>query len=135
VEQGQAQKPNPLEPKGYTYEPEGRRDPFVSLVRGGGDTGSTAVAAGAKPPGLAGMATAELALTGTITGASGGWVAQFRGVDKKTYLAQAGDKLLDGTIASVSKGTVVIQQQVNDPLSLATQREVRKVLRETEEAK
>jgi hypothetical protein len=131
--QGQTAKPSPLEPQGYTYEAEGRRDPFISLVRGGEDSPGTPP--GERPPGLAGMATAELALSGTIRGRTREWMAIVQGVDKKTYLAKAGDKLFDGEVRTVTADSMVILQNVNDPLSLQTQREVRKVLRQTEEAK
>jgi hypothetical protein len=46
-----------------------------------------------------------------------------------------GDRLLDGTVRTITQDEMVLQQQVNDPLSLEKQREVRKVLRQTEEAK
>jgi hypothetical protein len=48
---------------------------------------------------------------------------------------RTGDRLLDGTVRAITQSAVVILQQVNDPLSLEKQREVRKVLRQTEEAK
>ena len=38
----------------------------------------------------------------------------------------------DGTIRTISQNDLVIVQQVNDPLSLEKQREVRKVLRQIE---
>ena len=128
-----AAKPSPLEPQGYVYEPGGRRDPFVSLVRRGEDSAS--VPPGSRPSGLAGLATSEVALRGTMQGRDRGWVAIVQGVDKKSYLAKAGDKLFDGTVRSVTPDSMVILQTVNDPLRLETQREVRKVLRQTEEAK
>jgi Tfp pilus assembly protein PilP len=128
-----AAKPSPLEPQGFAYEPEGRRDPFVSLVRRGEE--SAGVPPGARPPGLAGLATSELALRGTIQGQDRKWIAILQGVDKKSYLAKPGDKLLDGTVRTVTADSMVILQQVNDPLTLETQREVRKVLRQTEEAR
>jgi hypothetical protein len=62
-------------------------------------------------------------------------VGILQGVDSKTYIVRAGDRLLDGTIRSISADSLVILQQVNDPLSLEKQREVRKLLRQTEEAK
>jgi len=58
-----------------------------------------------------------------------------QGSDNKTYIVRAGDKLLDGTIRTINPDSVVIAQQVTDPLSLVKQREVRKVLRQTEEGK
>jgi len=45
---------------------------------------------------------------------------------------RAGDKLFDGTVRTISQNDMVILQQVNDPLSLEKQREVRKVLRQAE---
>ena len=59
------QKPDAVEPQGFTYNPDGRRDPFVSLLRRGAD--SAAAAAIARPAGLAGLGTAEVSLRGTIT--------------------------------------------------------------------
>ena len=58
-----------------------------------------------------------------------------QGVDSKTYIVRSGDKLLDGTVRTITADAMVILQQVNDPLSLEKQREVRKLLRQTEEAK
>lgn len=121
-----------LEPQGFTYNPEGRRDPFVSLLRRGADTQHQA--AGSRPSGLAGLETGEVALKGTLQSGSG-YVAILQGADSKSYLARAGDKLLDGTIRAITQNAMVILQEVNDPLSLEKEREVRKVLRQTEEAK
>ena len=122
----------PLEPQGYTYDPHGRRDPFVSLLRRGSEVprapGSN------RPNGLAGLETSEVTLKGTIA-TQGTYVGILQGSDSKTYIVRAGDKLLDGTIRVISPDSMVIAQQVSDPLSLEKQREVRKLLRQTEEAK
>jgi Tfp pilus assembly protein PilP len=121
----------PIEPPGFTYNPEGRRDPFVSLVRRGATTTRTGVSAAARPGGLAGLETAEVNLRGTVRSREG-FVAILQGADQKTYIVRAGDKLLDGTVRTISQNDMVILQQVNDPLSLEKQREVRKVLRQAE---
>ena len=121
-----------LEPQGYTYDPAGRRDPFVSLMRRGSDTQKPTL--GARPPGLSGLETSEVTLKGTVA-SQGGFVGIVQGVDSKTYIVKAGDKLLDGTIRTITQDSMVITQQVTDPLSLEKQREVRKMLRQTEEAK
>ena len=121
-----------LEPQGYTYSPDGRRDPFVSLLRRGGDTQKPTF--GARPAGLSGLETSEITLKGTIA-SQGSFVGILQGVDSKTYIVKAGDRLLDGTIRTITQDSMVITQQVTDPLSLEKQREVRKVLRQTEEAK
>jgi type IV pilus assembly protein PilP len=123
---------NALQPSGYTYNPEGRRDPFVSLVRRGAESPGTAPAV--RPTGLSGLATSEVSLRGTLKGRDG-FVAMVQGADNKTYLVRAGDRLLDGTIRTITADTMVILQRVSDPLSVETEREVRKVLRQTEEAK
>ena len=120
------------EPQGYTYNADGRRDPFVSLLRRGSD--SQKLPDGARPPGLAGFGTGEVTLKGTLQGREG-WVAILQGADSKSYLVKPGDKLLDGTIRTITADAVIILQQVNDPLSLQKQREVRKTLRQAEEAK
>jgi Tfp pilus assembly protein PilP len=121
------------EPQGFTYNPEGRRDPFVSLIRRGG-TGLTPTIGSARPAGLSGLETAEVTLKGTIQSQTG-YVGILLGADNKTYIVRVGDKLLDGTVRAITQNAMVILQQVNDPLSLEKQREIRKVLRQTEEAK
>jgi Tfp pilus assembly protein PilP len=122
----------PLEPQGYTYDPQGRRDPFISLLRRGSDV--PRAAGGNRPNGLAGLETSEVTLKGTIA-TQGAYVGILQGSDNKTYIVRAGDKLLDGTIRVINPESMVIAQQVTDPLSLEKQREVRKVLRQTEEGK
>jgi Tfp pilus assembly protein PilP len=114
---------------GFTYDPEGRRDPFVSLVRRGTATRDGTL--GARPAGLAGLEVAEVTLRGTVRSREG-FVAILQGVDQRTYIVRAGDKLFDGTVRTISQNEMVIVQQVNDPLSLEKQREVRKVLRQAE---
>lgn len=121
--------PSPIEPPGFTYSPEGRRDPFVSLLRRG--TATRAGTIGVRPAGLAGLEVAEVTLRGTVRSPEG-FLAILQGADQKTYIVRAGDKLLDGTVRTISQIDMVILQQVNDPLSLAKLREVRKVLRQAE---
>ena len=124
-----ADQPPSTESAGFTYSPEGRRDPFVSLVgRGAGTLGGSI---GARPAGLAGLEVAEVTLRGTVRSRDG-FVAMLQGADQRTYIVRVGDTLFDGVVQSISQEDMVILQQVNDPLSLASQREVRKVLRPTE---
>jgi Tfp pilus assembly protein PilP len=118
-----------IEPAGFTYSPEGRRDPFVSLIRRGGLAAGGGI--GPRPAGLAGLAVAEVTLRGTMRGREG-FVGVLQGADQRTYIVRAGDRLFDGTIRTISQNDMVIVQQVNDPLSLEKQREVRKMLRQVE---
>lgn len=122
----------PAEPQGFTYNAEGRRDPFVSLLRRGADPRNGV--GGNRPSGLPGLSISEVSLKGTVA-TRGGFVAILQGVDNKTYIVRSGDKLFDGIIRSISQDAIVLLQQVNDPLSRDKQLEVRKVLRQTEEAK
>jgi Tfp pilus assembly protein PilP len=126
---GREAAPPPIEPPGFTYNPERRRDPFVSLLRRGTATGGGT--AGARAAGLAGLEVAEVTLRGTVRSREG-FVAILQGADQRTYIVRAGDKLFDGTVRTISQNDMVILQQVNDPLSLDKQREVRKVLRQAE---
>ena len=77
------------QPQGFTYNAEGRRDPFVSLLRRGGDSGSPL---GQRPAGLSGLLSSEVSLRGVIQGQTG-FVGMLLGVDQKTYIVRAGDML------------------------------------------
>jgi type IV pilus assembly protein PilP len=120
----------PAAPEPYSYDPAGRRDPFVSLL----SRGMEPVPGGRRLTGLAGLATGELIVRGVLH-SRGAYVAMVAGPDGKTYSARANDRLLDGVIRSVTPQGIIIMQDVNDPLSLVKQREVRKGLRTAEDAK
>jgi Tfp pilus assembly protein PilP len=112
----------------YTYEPAGRRDPFVSLLSRGIESGT------GKLTGLSNLPTSELVLRGVMQSRNT-YVALLSGPDGKTYSAHVNDRLLDGVIRSVTPQGIVIMQDVNDPLSLVKQREVRKGLRTADDGK
>jgi Tfp pilus assembly protein PilP len=83
---------------------------------------------GSRPQGLAGLSASEVALKGTLNSRTG-FVALVQGADNRTYIVRPGDKLLDGTIQTITEEAMVILQQVDDPLSLQKERAVRKSLR------
>jgi Tfp pilus assembly protein PilP len=122
----------PLEPQGFDYDPENRRDPFVSLVRRGTDVERSTP--GTRGPGLGGLETSEVTLKGTVHSGDG-YLAIVAGADNRTYIVHVGDRLLDGTIRAITPTAMLILQQVSDPLSLDKQREVRKTIRQADEAK
>jgi Tfp pilus assembly protein PilP len=111
-------------PTAYSYDPEGRRDPFVSLVGRGTDPKRT----GERAPGIPGLLVSEVTVKGTMRGRSG-YIAMIQASDNKTYIVRAGDRLMDGTVKAVTEDGVVFSQDVNDPLSLVKQREVAKRVR------
>lgn len=109
----------------YRYQPEGRRDPFISLLARGSDPGS----ATNRPPGVPGLLINEVIVKGIVRDRAG-FIAMVQGPDTtKTFIVRAGEKLMDGTVKSITVDTVVFSQDVNDPLSLVKQREVRKTVR------
>jgi Tfp pilus assembly protein PilP len=126
---GQPEKPPP--PDVFSYNPEGRRDPFVSLMFRGGDPKPTRES---RPDGLPGMLISEIVLRGILKDKTG-FVAMVSGPDNKTHIIRGNDKVFDGTVKAITADSVIFSQDVNDPLSLVKQREVRKYLRATQEGK
>jgi len=114
----------------YSYQTEGRRDPFLSLLGTGGETHVVSK----KGEGPAGMTVSEVTVRGIVL-SRGSLIAMITGPDNKTYLVHQGDKFADGTIKNITPQGLIILQEVNDPLSLVKQREIRKLLRSIEDAK
>ena len=133
----QAQPPAPppatpveAPPDNYTYDPQGRRDPFVTPL----GTGVAERAVSKRGAGPAGMATADISVRGVME-SRGAFIALIKGADARTYVVRAGDRLLDGVVKSVGPDGLTVVQDVNDPLSLVKTREVRKPLRSKEDGK
>jgi len=100
-----------LQPSGFTYNAEGRRDPFVALF---GNTGKEAAGTTApvRAEGVAGIGTDELSVKGIML-SQGKYVAMVSGPAGKVYTVHPGDRLADGTIRGITPQFVVILQQVN----------------------
>ena len=120
--------PKPPAPENYAYDPAGRRDPFTNLLGAGSGPASR------KGEGAAGIAVAEISVRGVMQSRSG-LIAMVQGPDNKTYIVHQGDKLLDGSIKTITAQGLIIEQDVNDPLSVVKQREVRRLLRGLEDPK
>ena len=133
---GQGAKPakapeaGPTPAEGYTYQAEGRRDPFMNLLGTGNETRPGVK----RTEGPTGLTVGEISVRGVLE-TRGALIAMIEGPDKKTYVVHTGDKFLDGTIRSITPQGLVIVQEVNDPLSLVKQREIHKLLRSLESAK
>jgi Tfp pilus assembly protein PilP len=110
-----------------SYNPEGRRDPFVSLLGRGQDPRK----AGERAAGVPGLLISEVTVKGIVRDRAG-FIAMIQGPDNKTYIVRAGDKLMDGAVKSINQDGVIFSQDVKDPLSLVKQREVPKRVRATE---
>jgi Tfp pilus assembly protein PilP len=118
------------EEEAFSYRAEGRRDPFLTLVR----RGTEGRLGGKRPEGVAGLAVAEITLKGVLA-SKGAYFGMIQGPDLRTYIVHPNDRLLDGTVKAITVDSIVIVQDVNDPLSLTKQREIRKTLRVAEEVK
>jgi Tfp pilus assembly protein PilP len=109
----------------YTYDGQGRRDPFVSLL----NRGDVMRPNGAiRPAGLQGLMVNEIVVKGILKTTTG-FIAVIQGADNRGYIVKQGDRLLDGSIKSIAQDAVVFSEDVNDPLSTVKQREVRKSIR------
>jgi type IV pilus assembly protein PilP len=132
---GQAAAPAPapapvVPPDPYSYNPDGRRDPFLSLLGAGAEKGPQTK----RGDGVAGMTVAEISVRGILQ-SRGTLIAMVQGPDNRTYMLRQGDRLADGAVQEVTTDGLVIMQEVNDPLSLVKQRMVRKPLRAQEDVK
>jgi type IV pilus assembly protein PilP len=116
-------------PGAYTYNPQGRRDPFVSLLKPVGPAGPTE-----RPHGMEGFLIQEVALKGIVK-TEGSFIAMLQGTDGKSYFCKVGQRLFDGQIVAMDKETVTFRQDVTDPLASVKTREVKKTLNSSEEAR
>ena len=135
-----ADKPDPIKaileqeiqpaPGSYTYNPQGRRDPFVSLFQ----PVSAEESKRAKKPGPEGFLIQEVALKGVVKTPEG-YTAMVLGPDGKSYFVKLGQRFYDGAVTAVDGSSVTFRQEVADPLSPVRMREVKKSLYTTEEAR
>jgi Tfp pilus assembly protein PilP len=116
-------------PGGYSYNGQGRRDPFMSLIRPvTADSGPRT-----RRPGVEGFLIQEVALRGILKNVDG-YLAFLEGADNKSYWARVGQRLFDGQIVAIDAATVTFKQEVTDPLSPVRSKEVKKTLYPSEEA-
>ena len=106
----------------YRYDPQGRRDPFQSLVGP-----APKLQPGQRPAGVPGFLIDEMKLQGVVKTRQG-LVAMINGPDNKGYLVHVGDKVLDGEVIRITTSSVVFRQEVNDPTRIERYREVVKDL-------
>lgn len=115
-------------PSNSTYEEDGRRDPFVSLI-------ATKKAANSARParvkaGLSGLALADVSVKGIVRQGAV-TLAVLEGPAGKSYVARSRDRLQDATVKAIDPEGVVFAQQVVDVTGEAHLRDVRKSLRQT----
>jgi Tfp pilus assembly protein PilP len=106
----------------YRYDPQGRRDPFRSLIGP-----SPKLEKGQRPEGVPGFLIDELKLQG-IFKTRQGLTAMVNGPDNKGYLVRQGDKTYDGEVIRITATSAVFRQEVNDPTRIERYREFVKEL-------
>lgn len=111
--------------RSYSYDPAGRRDPFRSLLSRPDNRNL-----GQRPPGVAGISIDDVVVQG-IWRTRGGFIAQVRATDNKSYLLRSGDLLYDGEVTRVAQNEVTFRQNLNDPQSVKPFRDVTKQLNVT----
>lgn len=110
--------------RGWTYDPQGRRDPFISLR----DRGTGQSTTQNRPPGLPGVTVGEIVIRGIVRSGNE-FIALVQSPDGRTFQLRRNARLFDGVVKQITIDAVVFTQQVNDPLSLVKQREVRKTMK------
>ena len=115
-------------PGGYTYNPQGRRDPFVSLQK----PVEANRGPGSRPPGVKGFLIQEVALKGIVRDKTG-YIAILLGTDGKSYFVRVGERLFDGVVTAIDAANITFRQEVTDPLSPVKSRDVKKSLYPSEE--
>lgn len=113
----------------FSYDPDGRRDPFRSLFDNVRDDKRP------RPPGVQGMLVTEIDLAGIVRDSRDGNIAYFTGSDNKGYFLRVGDLVYDGTLIAIDslKGAVTFRQQVDDPRRIKPYIDVVKALAPLEE--
>jgi hypothetical protein len=106
VDGEQGELPPPLTvPKGYRYQPRGRRDPFVNPIPK--PVAAAAAVPVARPDGLPGVLVSELKVSGIVYSRDPAMKKAILAAGRKTYFAKQGDRLFDAVIKEIRPSEVV----------------------------
>lgn len=103
--------------------PQGRRDPFITLVgrQTGGGPGPI------LPPGKGGLQVSTLILQGIVSGPNG-MIAVVANPQKSVYFLRVGDELFDGRVEKIEIGSVHFHEVGKDAFGKPVEREVTRKL-------
>lgn len=114
-------------PENLSYDSEGRRDPFRSLVQQRQQR-RVVETPEERPEGVAGLLIDEIEVEGVFILPEGP-VAQIQSPSEQTsFLLRPGDQLWDGDVLEITLQEIIFKQTVNDPTALKPFREVVKQL-------
>jgi hypothetical protein len=118
-------------PSAGSYDSQGRRDPFVTLIQPRRTTSNVVARMGT---GLGSFVVADVTVTGIVrVGAGDTRVAILQNVDKQSYIAKIGNRLADGTVKSIDASGVVFVE-FGQP-GITRPQEIRKLLHPIDEVK
>jgi hypothetical protein len=103
--------------------PQGRRDPFITLV---GKQTATGPALN-LPPGKGGLQVSTLILQGIVSGPNG-MIAVVANPQKSVYFLRVGDELFDGRVEKIEIGDVIFHEVGKDAFGKPVEREVTRKL-------
>ncbi len=109
---------------GFSYNTAGRRDPFVSLLRGVGTTEDGVECPAGR---LEGFLISEIVLKAIAT-AQGRMHAMVTGPNQRAYFLEVGTQLCDGHVSEITPNEVLFEQLVQDMTGARRSREVTKQL-------
>ncbi len=99
---------------GYVYLPEGRRDPFLTILKeSGGESGRKADELHLPP--LQRVSVAELSVIGIIWGGFG-YTAMVQTSDGKGYTVQRGTRIgnNNGVVSAITEKAVIVEERFTD---------------------
>ncbi len=102
---------------GGTIHMRGKRDPFVSVIRTQGPTGS-GCATGKKC-----LAIGDIALKGVVRSATG-MIAVVENAQRKTYFLHVNDPVFNGQVVKIEPDAIVFSERVIDRAGRQSTREV-----------
>lgn len=97
----------------YTYDPQGRRDPFRSLI------GRTRTAGDGT--GISTYLIEEIDVQGVVR-TRDGYIAMVTGPENQGYSLRVGDKVFDGEVVRITPTSVVFRQETREVVRELTQR-------------
>ncbi len=126
--QGEKGEEQDIDTHEFVYKPNGRRDPFKSLMQGKeGGPERTAL------EGIAGLTIGELSLEGIVGYGDGTYRALFKCPKNRPYTVSVGDKVYDGEVYQITANSVVFKQILTVALGGTKERYVTKYLNPEEE--
>jgi len=101
--------------EGYVYLPEGRRDPFLMILRESGAPDISKKSDDVNLPPLQRVSVSELSVIGIVWGGFG-YMAMVQTPDGKGYAVQRGAKIgnSNGIVSAITEKAVIVEERFTD---------------------